>query len=133
MIERLPDWENRLSATLGEWLLKRFRWHSDCARFAAAITIAQTGHDPLADLRGQYRTLREAMELLAEKPMEARLDERFPRVPVAFAQRGDIPLIGDHALGCVIGSQGQFFMPGGEMGFVPRAEWDHVWGVGRDG
>ncbi|MEM9765381.1 MAG: hypothetical protein AAF968_23255 [Pseudomonadota bacterium] len=133
MTQRLPDWENRLSETLAEWRVRRHRWNADCARYAGAVVIAQTGEDPIADLRGRYRTKREALKLLAEKPMIDRWDERFPRVPAALAQRGDIALIGEHSLGCVIGSEGQFFLPTGEMGLVPRAQWDLVWGVGRDG
>lgn len=130
---RLPDWEARLSAVLAEWSTRRFRWDGDCARFAAATVIAVTGEDPLADLRGRYRTRREAMAILEEKPMEARLDAMFPRVPIGLAQRGDIALLDAMALGCVIGGDARGFGPDGVMDLMPRAEWLGAWGVGRDG
>lgn len=133
MMQRLPDWENRLSDTLADWSTRTFRWDADCARYLAAIVIAITGHDPIADLRGQYRTKREALKLLAEKPMEKRLDERFPRIPIAFAQRGDIALTHEIALGCILGSEAQCFVGNGRMGLVARPDWLGTWAVGHNG
>lgn len=129
---RLANWEARLSATIAEWRERPFRWDRDCARWMAAFVIAQTGEDPLADLRGKYRTKRQALKLLAEQPMAERLDEVFPRVPAALARRGDIALTQDSCLGCVIGGDALFFFENG-MTLVPRAEWEGVWGVGRNG
>ena len=133
MSQMLPDWENRLSETIAQWQDRPFRWDRDCARWMAAFVIAQTGEDPLADLRGQYSTKREALKLLAEKPMAERLDAVFPRVHPAFAQRGDIALVQESCLGCVLGEDALFFFAEGGMTTVPRAQWDGVWGVGRDG
>lgn len=129
---RLANWEARLSATIAEWRERPFRWDRDCARWMAAFVIAQTDEDPLADLRGKYRTKRQALKLLAEQPMAERLDEFFPRVPAALARRGDIALTQDTCLGCVIGGDALFFFEDG-MTLVPRAEWEGVWGVGRNG
>jgi len=128
---RLPDWENRLNETIAEWAARPFRWDRDCARWVAACTIAITGVDPLVDLRGKYRTKREAMALLAEKPMEDHLDGIFPRVHPAMAQRGDIALTQDNCLGCVLGGEALFYFEDGGMTTVPRAMWQGVWGVGR--
>ena len=132
-MSRLPNWENRLALTLAQWRGRQFRWDADCARYLAAVTIAVTGEDPLADLRGQYRTKREALALLSQKPMASWLDDRFPRVPIALAQRGDIALAGDMHLGCVIGGEALFFTETGFLGPTPRSDWQGVWGVGRDG
>ena len=129
----LPDWENRLSETVAEWRSRPFKWSRDCGRWAAACVIAQTGEDPIAELRGRYSTKREAMRLLAEKPMAERLDEIFPRVHPALAQRGDIALVQDSCLGCVTGGEALFYFAEGGMIGIPRAEWVAVWGVGRDG
>lgn len=128
---RLPDWENRLGETVARWRTRTFRWDRDCARWLADCVIAQTGEDPLADLRGQYRTKREALRLLAEKPMADRLDEKFLRVEPAFARRGDIALMQDGCLGLVLGGEAQFFSADGGMQMVPRRDWQGVWGVGR--
>jgi hypothetical protein len=133
MSARLPNWENRLAATVAEWRARPFRWDRDCARWAAACVIAQTGEDPLADLRGRYRTKREALQLLAEKPMRDRLDERLPRVHSAFAQRGDVALAQDSCLGVVMGGEALFFSAEGGMIALPRSAWSGAWGVGRDG
>lgn len=130
---RLKDWDARLSATIMEWRERPFRWDRDCARRMAAYVIAQTGEDPLAGLRGQYRTKREALQLLAEKSMTEFLDERFPRVPAALARRGDIALVQENCLGLVIGGEAMFCFAEGGSTMVPRAEWEGVWGVGRDG
>lgn len=129
---RLKDWDARLSATIMEWRERPFRWDRDCARWAAACVIAQTGEDPLSDLRGEYRTKREALKLLATKSMPEYLDERFSRVQPALARRGDIALTQENCLGIVIGGDALFFFENG-MTLVPRTEWEGVWGVGRNG
>lgn len=128
---RLPNWENRLNATIAQWRARPFRWDRDCARFAAACVIAQTGEDPIADLRSAYRTKREAMAILADKPMRKHLDERFSRVPPALARRGDIALTQDSCLGVVMGGEALFYFLEGGMTLVPRAEWAGTWAVGR--
>ncbi len=128
---RRPDWEIRLSATIADWRRRPFRWDSDCARWAAACVIAQTGVDPLAELRGRYRTKREALALLAEKPMVERLDDLFSPVHQAMARRGDIALTQDSCLGCVLGGEALFRSVEHGMTMVPRREWTRVWAVGR--
>lgn len=129
----LPDWEERLSDTIRTWRARPFRWDRDCGRWAAACVIAQTGEDPLAELRGQYSTKRQALKLLAEKSMSERLDTMFDRVHPCFAQRGDIALVQESCLGCVIGGEALFYFAGGGMVAVPRADWTAAWKVGRDG
>lgn len=128
---RLANWEARLSATIMEWRERPFRWDRDCARRNAAFVIAQTGKDPLSGLRGQYRTKRQALQLLAAKPMTEFLDERFPRVPAALARRGDIALVQENCLGLVIGGEAMFCFEDSGTVMVPRSEWEGVWGVGR--
>lgn len=132
MTQRLPNWGNRLAETVAEWRARPFRWDRDCGRWAAACVMAQTGEDPLADLRGQYRTKREALKLLAETPMAERLDGMFPQVHPAMAQRGDIALTQGLCLGCVMGGEALFYFEDG-MTMVPRGEWSGVWGVGCNG
>lgn len=129
----LPDWEQRLSDTIKIWRTRPFRWDRDCGRWAAACVIAQTGEDPLAELRGQYSTKRAALKLLAEKSMYERLDGMFERVEPCFAQRGDIALVQDNCLGCVIGGEALFYFAEGGMTAVPRSDWSAAWKVGRDG
>ncbi len=128
---RLPDWETRLGETVARWRTRPFRWDRDCARWLADCVIAQTGEDPLEDLRGQYRTKRGALRLLAEKPMAQRLDEKFPRVEPAFARRGDIALMQDSCLGLVLGGEAMAYGEDGRMTMFPRRDWQGVWSVGH--
>lgn len=130
MTARVADWENRLAETIALWSGRPFKWSRDCGRWAAACVIATTGVDPIDDLRSEYRTKREALKVLAKKPMVERLDDLFPRVHPAFAMRGDIALTQDNCLGCVIGSEALFYFEGG-MTPIPKAEWQGVWGVGH--
>lgn len=127
---RLPDWENRLSATIVQWRRRKFRWDRDCARFAAACAIAVTGEDPLTDLRGAYRSKTAAMKILAGKSMAEHLDERFLRGAPSLARRGDIALMDDNCLGVVLGGEAMFLDPSEGTVMIPRAEWQGVWSVG---
>lgn len=133
MTKLLPDWENRLGATIAKWRPRPFRWDRDCARWVAACVIAQTGQDPIRDLRGQYRTKRDALKLLAKGALIERLDGLFPRVHPAMAQRGDIALVQESCLGCVTGGEALFYFAKEGMISIPRYEWSAVWAVGRDG
>lgn len=81
--------------------LSRFRWRRgrDCVSFAAACVKAQTGRDVLADL-GDWTNLRDAKAILHQQGgLEAALDARFDRVPLALAQRGDIAGLPDARFG----------------------------------
>ncbi|NCP10840.1 MAG: hypothetical protein GW859_02595 [Sphingomonadales bacterium] len=131
-MNRLPDWEQRLGETVARWRLRTFRWDRDCVRWLADCVIAQTGEDPLAGMRGRYRTKREALRLLAESPLAERLDEKFARIAPAFARRGDIALMQDSALGLVLGGEAMAFGEDGRMTMIPRREWQAVWAVGHE-
>lgn len=132
MTQPLPNWENRLSETVAKWRNRPFRWDRDCGRWAAACVIAQTGEDPLKELRGLYTTKRDALRLLAEKPMSERLDGMFPRIHASRAQRGDLALMEKTCLGVVMGDSALFYYRDG-MTMEPRARWLGVWAVGRNG
>ncbi|MCU0946818.1 MAG: hypothetical protein MUF47_00990 [Porphyrobacter sp.] len=68
-----------------------FRWGTnDCVRYAGAGVAAQTGRDPLADVP-RWNNRREALAITEQMGgLIAALDARFERIPLAFAQRGDI-------------------------------------------
>lgn len=54
---RLPDWPARLAAMVAAAHPRPFAWGvHDCCLWAADAVLATTGHDPAADLRGQYST-----------------------------------------------------------------------------
>lgn len=71
---------------------------NDCATFAGGAVLAATGKDPLKGLRWSSQT--GAMRVLKRVGgIEAFLDARFKRVPIAFAKVGDIAGVPDDVLG----------------------------------
>lgn len=65
MTVRLPDWDDRLARAILDARATPFGWGShDCCLFVADVTLALTGADPAAALRGKYSSETEAWELL---------------------------------------------------------------------
>lgn len=93
---RMSDWPMILAALI-EAERRPFAWgRHDCCTFAADCVLAITGRDPLADLRGQWRTRTQALALLKRLGglQQAVTDRLGPPLPNALlAQRGDIVLI----------------------------------------
>ena len=92
-MSRTPDWSLRLAELVEERLGKRFRWGAvDCATLWGDAVLRMTGCDPLADLRGRWRTEAEAHALIeAEGGYEALVERRVgPRIPPRYARRGDL-------------------------------------------
>lgn len=93
---RLSDWEPRLRAWHREASAGPFVWGvSDCALSAGDAVLAQTGVDPVASLRGRYKTAKGAAGVLKrhgglEAMLTARLGEPL-RSPL-LAQRGFVVL-----------------------------------------
>tara|TARA_B100000678_G_scaffold291122_1_gene306382 strand:- start:12973 stop:13401 length:429 start_codon:yes stop_codon:yes gene_type:complete len=93
-MNRLPDWEERLSAFI---IANRDRPHDwgqhDCILMACGGVEAQTGIDPAKAYRGRYsdaagaaRALRE----LGKGTLLKTVDAEFERRPVGMARRGDL-------------------------------------------
>jgi len=94
--ERLPNWEERLAATIESARRRRFAWGvHDCGLFVADVCLALTGRDPIADLRGRYRTPASAWRALVREGGPLAFGRRFGEpIPPAMARRGDAVLIG---------------------------------------
>jgi hypothetical protein len=93
--QRLRDWPERLAALFAARAQQPFEWGvHDCCMFAADAVLAVTGHDPAADLRGQYSTETGAVRVLRRHDGLAGVAiARAGRVvPVALAQPGDVGL-----------------------------------------
>lgn len=74
------------------------RTANDCLSFVSLAALAQTGVDPARGLK--WRDKASGLRLLAKLGgVEAVLDTRFDRIPVAHAHRGDIAGIPDPDLG----------------------------------
>lgn len=85
-----------------------FAWGTaDCACFLADCAQAITGDDHLGKLRGSYRTKAGAARVLARlncADLGDALAMKFPEVPPALAQRGDLgvaPVEGGGLAGCL--------------------------------
>lgn len=71
---------------------------NDCLSLVAAAVKAQTGKDPARGLK--WKSHASAMSLLNKLGgVEAVLDARFERIPLAHAMRGDIAVVPDPELG----------------------------------
>lgn len=125
--QRRHDWPERLAEMVESRRHQPFAWGAhDCCSFAADVTVALTGRDPLAEYRGRYATEAEAEALIGGRGLAlfvADVMERAgaPEVPIMQAQRGDwamvmlgnMPLVGI-VLGphiCAPGQDGLAFMP----------------------
>lgn len=112
MTKKLPGWQNKLTAYLRECAKQPFRPGSlDCGLFAGGAIKAMTGEDVDIELRGEYRTIDDAMVKLKEMGFKDHISyaaSKFKRIknPI-MAQRGDLAVVEDMngfpALGIVQG------------------------------
>jgi hypothetical protein len=129
---RVSDWEARLSEYIASKRNVTFEWGvDDCCTFSAGAVEALTDVDPMPEYRGQYDTALGSARALGGKKLEEVLDEKFPEVPIGFAQRGDLVLM-DECVGVVAGDYAWFVSDVG-LERVKRGLWDKAWKVGRDG
>ncbi len=105
-MRRFPDWVPRLTAAIEARAETPFKWGSfDCCLAACDLWKAQTGVDPMADLRG-YKTKAGALRTLAKEAPEAPQDRRLEALavrlgretglvsyPATYAQRGFLVFI----------------------------------------
>ncbi|MBH0112704.1 hypothetical protein I5E68_07035 [Novosphingobium sp. YJ-S2-02] len=136
-MNRLPDWEQRLSAYLAPLLNGvTYRYGTmDCALFSAGAVLAMTGVDLAADFRGRYTTATgstRALKRYGAGDLRATIDTMLPERPVAYARRGDL-VMDECAVGVCIGGAALFVGEhNGSDGIyrVDRSEWTCAWSVG---
>lgn len=102
-----PGWEERLIGAVAGHMATPFAWGiSDCFRMMMDSVEAVTGEDPYRGERGRYSSERGAALRIRRNgfdDLEAMIADRFPRVPMALAQRGDLAIIaGDEVAGGVV-------------------------------
>ncbi|HWA22334.1 MAG TPA: hypothetical protein VG735_08070 [Caulobacterales bacterium] len=130
---RRADWPERLAAYINGREAVAFAWGpNDCCSFAAGAVLALTGDDPMRALRRRYRSARGATRLLNEQTLESHLDERFARVGVAMAHRGDVALVEIEGRPSVAIVEGEMLVAPGLNGLVrvPRGLAVGAWRVG---
>jgi len=110
-----------LLAVIGEWQTRPLSWANNCAVFAADCVKAQSGFDPLHDVRhlltsarGFAQVLREGDGSLASVVTQRLGNRTVPR----RARRGDIVGVDRHGLhlGVCMGSTALFL---GDDGLIP--------------
>jgi hypothetical protein len=123
MLSALPacrpeGWELRLAAVIEAARLRPFAWGEfDCATFASEVVEAVAGRSIDMTWRGRYSTKYGARRYLARQGYQSFADAVSARLgpPLSspeLAQRGDIVLLGDDALGVCTGLAALFLMAG---------------------
>ncbi len=93
MYRRLPDWDQRLAATVRAWSARPFDWSAaDCTAWAGACVEAVSGCNPHEEFRPRYATADEAAQLMIEVGGLIRWARRNlgPARGAQFARRGDL-------------------------------------------
>ena len=133
---RLPDWEARLSALVGERQREPFSWGShDCALWGADAVHALTGADFGDAFRGKYSDAEGAALALRRYgagTVIRTFDKHLHRTSPALAKRGDLARVkaghfAPHgAIGVVYGGVALCV---GDLGLVrvERAHWTLAW------
>ena len=138
MIDRYPDWEQRLADYISPLLNDaRFVWgESDCALYTADAIKAMTGHDIAADFRDKYSTAMgsaRALKAYGGGDLKSTFDMLLPERPVSMARRGDA-VMHDGAVGVCMGAFALFMLlpdEGDGLERIDRSEWSHAWSVGE--
>lgn len=138
MTRRIEGWERRLAAVIDRNRFRAFQWGvNDCGTLAFEVYEAVMGERRSS--WSTWSTIREAAELLGQKPIEQWGDEFFGDHAFGFrsGRRGDIALVPTDraelterlAFGVVIGTQ--VAAPGEKaMAFQPLRRATMIWRVG---
>ena len=98
-MKKLPDWVARLEQAFKEAKFKDFNWGTfNCCTFTADCVVAQTGEDPMEEMRPRFEDKRSAYRFLKElsggslakaaEDVAAKYDMK--EVAPAYVQRGDM-------------------------------------------
>lgn len=132
---RCEQWASALYAIVAERRARPFEWGAhDCVMWASDVTVALTGRDPVAHLRGRYDSALGAARLLEDEGGMLGLAARCwgPEIPRLCAQRGDVVLVtGDDGRDSFAVVMGVEALGVGPVGLVPApmARWQHAWRV----
>lgn len=134
MMERLPDWPQRLADFIEARRERAFCWaESDCCLFVCDAVECMTGTDPASRWRGLYGSEKGARRLIRDNGGVAGLATLAfgPPVPAALAGRGDVVLIdspnGEGLALCIgnsIAAQGQ-----DGITFLPLSQAKAAWKI----
>lgn len=135
MMARLPDWPARLATLVARAHAQPFAWGvHDCCLWAADAVLAVTGVDPAADLRGAYRTERDAYCIVhARGGLRGLGDGIGPRIHPRLAIAGDVGLVRGTKRVMAGVCVGEVWMVAATEGLLalPFDAARYAWGVGR--
>ena len=133
---KIEGWEKRLDDYLLKSAANDFQYGvCDCVCFASDWVMMATNIDPMLEGRGQYDTLRKGALLIKKYrgSYEGIMDHYFKRMPVKYAQRGDIVLTRSYgvepAYGIVNNGLGFFKAPNKGLTTVPTSKCMAAWRV----
>lgn len=134
---RYPDWAARLERLVRANAARPFRYGEwDCCLFVCSAIEAMTGVDPAVRLRGKYRSIAEARQLVGSVRAVAEgyaAQLKMPEIGVMHARRGDLVLIERpraYSLG-LVALDGKHLLVAGARGIVkiPRIRACRAWMV----
>ena len=132
------NWQECLNDFIEKSRYRKFkRGHFDCALFAGYALEAMTDKDFTQEFVGEYKTYKEAIQVLKKlkyKDLEDIADKKLNVLTnVSFAGRGDIVLVcyeDDHALAVVDMTGRSAMLPGlNGLVFFDRSYWLKGWFV----
>lgn len=132
---RIQRWEKILAEYIENEAQIPFEWGvSDCLMFAGNAAYAITGHDPIAEARGQYHDLRTAAELSANLGIKTEeiFDRFYERGEIPYARRGDIVLKNHNngaTFGIVYNGKAVFRLEGLGLVYEPLRSVGMTWRV----
>lgn len=130
---RISTWEDALSNYIVAKRHEPFEYGvNDCCLFAAGAVEAITGEDPMPEFRDKYDSLKTSLQAIKDigaGTLEATMDEKFPKMEIGQAQRGDLAFF-DGSVGVVMGGFAYFVSDDG-LERINRSLWDKCWSVGR--
>lgn len=136
MIQRLPDWQPRLTQYLNSVVKAPFEEGvHDCALFFAGCVEAMTGRDLAAEWRGRYTTTRGGLRVLRKSGYADHLavaEAHFEPRAVAMLRPGDGAAVQTEegpALGIVQGERIYVLTPQ-RLALVPLLSAERGWRVG---
>lgn len=111
---RVRGWERALLDVVAKHRAQPFAWGtSDCFTLPLDAIVAITGTDPWPGLHDYDSRISAArcLSLQGYENLAAAFADKFPEVPVSFAQRGDVGVVNDQGNIC-----GALFLASGCVG-----------------
>lgn len=130
---RLENWEDKLYSYIESVKIEPFKWGKfDCCSFTAGAIKEITGFDFYKDYKNKYDSEETAYLTLYEvsgyKTIIGLLNNLFEKKELSMAQRGDIVLSQQKAIGICLGVKSAFTSPEG-LTYLETSNCLKCWGI----